>query len=78
MTYSMCSTKSQNKNLGVGDERVGKSRHRRIWAVFKLLSQREEKYESQKQNEQSFSKKKKKDKNMTYMAYMEEKNKIPI
>lgn len=27
MTYSMCSTKSQNKNLGVADERVGKSRH---------------------------------------------------
>lgn len=27
MTHSMCSTKSQDKNLGVADERVGKSRH---------------------------------------------------
>lgn len=26
MTHSMCSTKSQNKNLGIADERVGKSR----------------------------------------------------
>lgn len=49
-------------------------RHHRIWAVFKLLSQREEEYESQKQNEQSFSKKEKKDKNMTYM----EENPTPI